>query len=246
MNRNIPDSVKHSLYMKSGRRCAKCNTDLLPKTNEGSESNISEIAHINAFGQKGPRADSDMDISEKNSADNLILLCSNCHKIIDKNPKIFTVQILCEMKSKHVENVLEKLNKDIPNISFSELEDILKYLASDQFKIEKEYTLLLPTEKIKRNNLSNQVAQSILSGVVGANEVGKYLDKHPDTQHGNRIKDRFVAEYKKLRNEKELTEDELFWALCDFASLHSSEREKIRAGLSVVVYLFEKCEVFEK
>ncbi len=82
--------------------------------------------------------------------------------------------------------------------------------------------------------------------MIGASQASLYLEKHPDMQQGRRIRERFMEEYDRLRNEKKLTDDSLFWALYDFTSLHSNEPEKTRAGLSVIVYLFEKCEVFEK
>lgn len=246
MSRYIPKSVEEHLFMKSGRRCANCNVDLLPKITQDKESNISEKAHIKAFGKKGPRADSDMSISEKNAETNLILVCANCHTLIDKNQDTYTAKKLREIKNNHENKVLKKLNNDIPNVCFSELEDILKYLTSDQITIQDEYTLLTPTEKIKKNNLSNQVAQSIVSGMIGAHQVSLYLKKHPDMQQGKRIREKFVKEYKRLRNEEKLLDDALFWNLWDFASLHSNEPEKTRAGLSVLIYLFGTCEVFEK
>lgn len=234
--------------MKSGRRCAmpECKIDLLPKIVVDVESNISENAHIIGFSENGPRAEKDIDISDKNLESNLMLVCANCHTIIDKHPDIFTVEKLRKIKNDHENEVLEKLNKDVPNVNFSELEDIAKYLASDQITIQEEYTLLTPKEKIQENNLSNRVGQSIVNGMIGASQVSRYLEKHPDTQQGNRIRERFIQEYKRLRNEEKLTDDDLFFSLLDFSSLHSNEPEKTRAGLAVLVYLFEKCEVFEK
>lgn len=248
MSRSIPFPVKSRLYMKSGRRCAmpNCKINLLPKITADIESNISENAHIVAFGNKGPRADAELNIFTKNAEANLILVCANCHTIIDKNPDIYPIEKLLEIKNNHEKEVLEKLNNDVQNVSFSELEDILKFLASDQNAIQEEYKILTPKEKIQKNNLSNQVAQSIMRGMIGSNQVDEYLEKHPDTQQGNRIRERFVQEYERLRDDEKLTDDDLFYSLLDFASLRSNESEKMRAGLSVLVYLFEKCEVFEK
>jgi hypothetical protein len=234
--------------MKSGRHCAMpdCKIDLLPKITEDTESNISENAHIFAFGDSGPRANEKMDFSERNSEKNLILVCANCHTIIDKHPDIYTTEKLLEIKNNHEKEVLDKLNNDVPSVGFSELENVLKYLASEQISINDEYQLLTPTEKIQKNNLSKQVTQSIVRGMIGANQVRQYLEKHPDTEYGNRIRERFVQEYNRLRNEEKLTNDNLFYSLLDFAALRSNEPEKTRAGLSVLVYLFETCEVFEK
>ena len=83
-------------------------------------------------------------------------------------------------------------------------------------------------------------------GTIGANEVTKYLENHPDIDFGNRIRERFVNEYYKLRHHENFLDDELFWRLLDFSSLYSNDDKTKIAGLSVLTYLFEKCDVFEK
>ena len=223
-----------------------CKIDLLPEIAKDTETKISEDAHIIGFSKKGPRAEKDLSDSEKNSETNLILICANCHTKIDKNPKIFTTKRLQKIKKEHEKEVLEKWIEDAPNVGFSELEDVLKYLSSDVVTTEDEYTILKPKEKIQKNNLSEHVAQLILRGMIGSNQVSQYLEKHPNPQQGDQIRERFVQEYNRLRNEKRIKDDDLFYSLFDFAALHSNEKAKMRAGLSVLVYLFEKCEVFEK
>ena len=248
MSRHIPLPIKTRLYMKCGRRCAmpNCRIDLLPEIDKDAETNISENAHIIGFSKNGPRAEKDLTDSEKNLETNLIVVCSNCHTIIDKNPKIYTTNKLQKIKKEYEKEVLDKLMDDVPNVGFSELEDVLKYLASNVVTIQDEYTLLKPKEKINKNNLSEHVAQLILRGMIGSNQVSQYLQKHPNLQQGNQIRERFVQEYKRLYNEKKIKDDDLFYSLLDFASLHSNEEKKTRAGLSILVYLFEECEVFEK
>jgi len=248
MSRYIPVTDKLILYMKSGRRCSMpdCKADLIPKIAPDVETNISENAHIVAFGDEGPRSDKIIKHSEKNSYQNLILVCATCHTIIDKNPGLYTVDKLLQIKNDHEKWVLNELNKELPNIGFSELDDILKYLVSDQIGNKESYKLVSPTKKIKKNNLSPQVEQSILRGMIGSNQVKAYIDKHPDSEYGNRIRERFVNEYEKLYKNENLNGDDMFYRLLDFAALHSNDPKKVAAALSVLVYLFEACEVFEK
>ncbi len=78
------------------------------------------------------------------------MVCANCHLIIDGDPETYTVEKLREIKNNHENKVVEKLNNNIPNVSFSELEDMLKFLSSDQITIQNEDTLLTSTEKIKK------------------------------------------------------------------------------------------------
>lgn len=53
-------------------------------------------------------------------------------------------------------------------------------------------------------------------------------------------------EYERLKNAELMSGDELFNGLLDFASLGATDFKQRAAGLTVLVYLFEKCEVFEK
>lgn len=248
MSRRVPFLIRLRLSMKCGRRCAMpdCKMDLLPKIDNGTEVNISENTHIIGFSDNGPRAEKDLTDSQRNSEANLLVICSNCHIIIDKNPSIYTVEKLLKIKSDHEKEVFEKRKIDASNVGFSELEDVCKFLVSGGITIQEKYTLLTPTEKIKKNNLSPQVADLILHGMIGAHQVGKYLQQHPNPQQGDRIRERFVQEYKRLRNEEQLRDDALFNTLLDFASSNSNEPKKTRGGLAVLVYLFEQCEVFEK
>ncbi|MEU8974729.1 hypothetical protein AB0D11_36650 [Streptomyces monashensis] len=55
-----------------------------------------------ALSDHGPRADPTLPIEARNAASNLLLLCSSCHDIVDKdNGKAYTVEELTGLKAKH-------------------------------------------------------------------------------------------------------------------------------------------------
>jgi hypothetical protein len=62
---------------------------------------IGEIAHISAAQNGGPRADKAKPTAQRNGYDNLILLCQNCHAVIDGQPGTFTVERLKQIKTDH-------------------------------------------------------------------------------------------------------------------------------------------------
>lgn len=62
---------------------------------------IGEIAHIAAAQKGGPRANQGMTAAQRNDYDNLILLCQNCHAVIDGQPGTFTVERLKQIKTDH-------------------------------------------------------------------------------------------------------------------------------------------------
>jgi hypothetical protein len=63
------------------------------------------MAHIIAASGTGPRGDATATQWDKGAYDNLILLCANCHTIIDKAPADFPDTLLKEWKRKHVERI---------------------------------------------------------------------------------------------------------------------------------------------
>jgi hypothetical protein len=81
------------------------------------ESIIGEECHIVARKSYGPRGVSTLSASQRDSLDNLILLCSNHHKLIDDQPDRYTVDELQKIKRQHetwVENRLSN-NHLAPN-----------------------------------------------------------------------------------------------------------------------------------
>ena len=58
----------------------KCNAPLVSLDNT---TNLGNVAHICAASVQGPRFDPNMSDDERRHFDNLILLCSDCHKIVD-------------------------------------------------------------------------------------------------------------------------------------------------------------------
>lgn len=156
--------------------------------------------------------------------------CSECNKI-DK------------FYNKRYEEVTKK---EVINVTFSELNVVTKYLVSGQFTPSDSYIIIPPKEKIKKNELSSEIEQLITMGLTQVKQVGNFINNCPDMEFGEHLKQGFVVEYERLRNEERLRGDDLFNSLLDFASNGSNDFRNRAAGLSILVYLFEKCEVFEK
>lgn len=121
-----------------------------------------------------------------------------------------------------------------------------KYLISGQSKPYDSYTLIPPKDKINRNSLSSNIEQLITMGMTQTKQVEEYINKSPDTEFGDRLRDGFVEEYDKLKNNEKLAGDDLFNTLLDFASGGGNDFKERAAGLAVLVYFFENCDVFEK
>ncbi|HEY3488281.1 MAG TPA: hypothetical protein VGL10_09455, partial [Gammaproteobacteria bacterium] len=99
------------LYMLSNNQCAApdCEKSLLARDNE---TIISKICHIEAANNNGPRFNPNMTDDERRHHSNLILLCDECHSIIDnkENEKKYPVTLLKEWKAAHESKKIAILN----------------------------------------------------------------------------------------------------------------------------------------
>lgn len=104
--KNIPDSVKLQLWVKSAGRCEfkGCNTPVWYNGLTLSEGNFAEVAHIIGSSKDGPRGAEE---SEELQIDysNLMLLCQRCHKEIDDYPTKYSTEILKLWKKEHEDRV---------------------------------------------------------------------------------------------------------------------------------------------
>src|SRR5690606_17141694 len=57
-----------------------------------------EIFHIKARRKNGPRYDPNLSLAQRNAYENLLLLCRTCHKIIDGDERIYSVDLLTDIK----------------------------------------------------------------------------------------------------------------------------------------------------
>jgi hypothetical protein len=86
------------LFAHSGNRCAfpRCTAALI----EG-HTIVGEICHIKGSKPGAPRYDAQQTPAERHGYDNLILLCSKHHTVIDDDEVAYTVERLLKMKDEH-------------------------------------------------------------------------------------------------------------------------------------------------
>lgn len=100
-SRAISPKVLRVLYARSGNRCAFPGCDL--PIFEDDNQLTGECCHIEAYSKEGPRYNDVLSDDKCNGYDNLILLCSRHHKIVDADYHTYTVEYLKEMKRVHEE-----------------------------------------------------------------------------------------------------------------------------------------------
>lgn len=244
-------STKLLLAFRSGDRCAfpgcgrALTVDSLSASNPVSTG---EAAHIAGEKMDSARFDKSMTDEQRNQYDNLIYLCGDHHTQIDKQEADFSVQKLLKMKSDHVSKLRSAMNMALADVGFPELEQATQWISIiDPAQFSNDYTIISPDDKIQKNELSNIVRGTITMGLSVAREVRAFIESEAKIDHDfpDRLRAGFLEEYYRLRREN-YKGDDLFDMMCQFAQQGMVQQVKRSAGLAVLIYLFEACEVFEK
>lgn len=105
--RGVHENVRVRLVAASAGRCEfrGCNKDLYIHSITNEPGNFAEAAHIVAFRPEGPRGDT-VRPYDINAFENLMLLCHECHHLIDTTTRNYPVELLREYKHEHEERIL--------------------------------------------------------------------------------------------------------------------------------------------
>lgn len=104
--KSIPESTRLKLWVKAAGRCQfkGCNKNVLQHGLTLSDGNFAEIAHIIGAKEKGPRGTEDSEDLQI-EFENLMLLCRECHKLIDANQDQYPQELLRAWKCEHEERI---------------------------------------------------------------------------------------------------------------------------------------------
>ncbi|MCP4678316.1 MAG: HNH endonuclease [Deltaproteobacteria bacterium] len=251
--------TKLLLAFRSGDRCAlpSCGIQLTPDSSRGGPINVGEAAHIagehdgKGKRSKSARYDPNMTNEEKDHYNNLIYLCGTCHTKIDAVPQgedEYSTTRLTQIKEKHEQKVRTAMIDAFADVGFPELEEATQWaMVVSPGKVTQDYSLIGLEDKICKNDLAQDSRAVVTMGLGVAGEVSKYIESvvQTDQDFPERLTAGFLEEYYRLKKEG-LKGDVLFDLMCRFAQRGFERQAQRSAGLAVLIYLFESCEVFEK
>ena len=138
MSRTYDPKVVMDLLVNCGGRCTICNKDVMNDWRRHKKINTAQKAHIKAFSDLGPRPDKNLSKEERNSYDNLMILCPSCHATIDEKvgSKEYTVEWLRKKKKDKEEGI-----KRILDVFNDKESDFIKYssaIGNQNFNINDE------------------------------------------------------------------------------------------------------------
>jgi hypothetical protein len=247
--RSYPDLDLKLLFGNPAGRCAFpcCRKPCLePATTLDRATVTGIVAHIAAHSDGGPRANHSLAQKQRDRYENWILLCSEHHTIVDRQPNTYTSDDLLRWKAEHEQWVVKRLQEAMPQVTFAELRVTAFALLQDPDKPSEAYILTPPLTKMDKNGLAQPSRNLLKFGLAKAKDVEHFIQfmAIADPYFPERLKSGFVAEYNNLLDEG-LRGDALFQSLLAFATGSSTDFAVQCAALSVLSYMFEKCEVFE-
>ena len=135
--------------------------------------------------------------------------------------------------------------KDFLQIGFEDLKPILIQITRQKAPDVPDLHQV-PRDKIRINKLSDATEALINAGQLKSTLVGKFLKQYPSPEYGDQVAQAFRAQYETLRNSG-IEPDEVFLRLQVFAGGELTQEPKHQAAvLSVLAYLFDECDIFER
>ncbi|MEQ9370845.1 MAG: hypothetical protein RIG63_17740 [Coleofasciculus chthonoplastes F3-SA18-01] len=101
--KNIPTNIARKLWAQCGGFCQNqnCNKYLFARVEDDVVS-LANVAHIIGHGKNGPRSEHELaEYIDKDGMANLIMLCLECHKIVDELESKFSVEEMQTWKAAH-------------------------------------------------------------------------------------------------------------------------------------------------
>ena len=248
--RYYTSAVRALLWSRSMGMCCfpECNVQCVREATNGDPSAvIGQIAHIEAKSDAGPRSNPSLSDQKRDAYSNLILLCRNHHGIVDALDSTYTVDMLRSWKAASEARWQSILTQETASMTFAELATVTQALVNNGEPISDSISLIPPREKMNRNGLTDQTGALINIGLIQSRQVTQFVEGMSglDGTFLGRLTSGFVSEYQR-QVEEGLEGDSLFEAMQVFSTQGRSEMRYQSAGLAVLVYLFERCEVFEQ
>ena len=135
-----PDAhTKRRLFAASAGFCQNpsCSNELFVDA-AGKSIHIAEMAHVFAANDGGPRANPNLTEDERGAFENLVVLCANCHTMVDKAPDAYTDELILRWKRVHA----KKLQAIFGAVKFSnraEARRIVEPLLTENRAIFRQY-----------------------------------------------------------------------------------------------------------
>lgn len=246
---NVSEKQIKILALRNGNRCSRagCPQNLVVEATQADDASlVGVIAHIKGENQGAARYDASLSPKQRNHASNLMFLCPTCHKIIDDQPNTYTVELLQKMKRDHESLVARGFELAMTEVTDRELTTVTRFLVADIIVAEDGFLPLDPTLKMKKNCLTDSVLNFLEIGAAEMRQVRHFIKSMNQLapNFSDRLRSGFVAAYNGFVA-KGANGDTLFADMVAYSCRNCKTEVERAAGLAVLAYLFQTCDVFE-
>lgn len=251
MGRKYSERTHKVLAMRSGGICAHpdCNQQLILDATHPDDPDavVGEIAHIFAYSDQGPRPNPTNIKAQRNHYSNLIYLCNVHHTLVDNQENQYSVSVLLKWKTDHEAWVRNAVGSKIPEITSAEMDIVAKALIAKPMKPTTDFHTIPIAEKMHKNNITSRMELLMRQGLAGSHDVEDHITHMsfliPDFAES--LKAGFVQKYNQLYTDG-LRGDDLFEGIMLATTDGHFNIIRQATSLTMLVYLFHKCEIFEK
>ncbi len=201
------------LWGRSGMTCAfpNCKKELVSDESETDDpSLVGEEAHIVGKKEDSPRGKSDLPFEQRDKFDNLILLCSIHHKIVDDQENTYAVKILKNYKREHLNWVRNNLSQDLvkqreDEIYASYVDKFIEFCEIDNWKGWTSYIFGGGQPRINKNNLIK--LRECLEFIVSRVWFNRYPKLEEAFYNFTRVTNDFIQVFEKYGEEINYSEE---------------------------------------
>jgi len=134
-------------------------------------------------------------------------------------------------------------SRELLSVRFRDVQQVLYAVSRQQPPVGREVRQV-SGRKLQANGLSSHVRALLSAGMTLSDRVRQFLARHHDPTFGDGIAERFREEYVAARDE-DSDPDGVFMKLWKLVRLADATPALEAAGLAVLAYLFERCDIFE-
>ncbi|MCX5634572.1 MAG: hypothetical protein NTW55_01840 [Planctomycetota bacterium] len=174
--KNPSDSVIKHLFALSHNICAFPNCDIAFVQQTGPVTG--KVCHIKGRRPDSLRYDPNQTEKERNSFENLILLCSVHHDIIDGQSDKFTVEALQEMKRKHEQSGNIKLSQDNASLVRRLIDSSLHIEANSGAQV-----IFDSPGAIQVKNLTLKITKKSIPSIQPLDAIGANIEMKPYVEY---------------------------------------------------------------
>ncbi|MDR0392287.1 MAG: HNH endonuclease [Planctomycetaceae bacterium] len=254
-DKGVLPTTKRKLASLSGNKCANPSCHNYLVKSDGSYD-IGEAAHIVGEHEGAARFNSNISAQQRNDISNLIFLCANCHLQVDadKEGKTYSVKLLTQWKKEHEEKIQQLVSDGFMTLDFPELEVAVNWLLAQSFPIgiadtkAEKFRLITISEKIQKHKLSDHSKFLIIQACSRQTSVEQFIQEQSKNDLRSptlpeRLKLGILHKYCYFQKQRQSGEI-LFTSMYDYIKRVSTELPVQCAAISILVYFFEKCDIF--